>query len=78
MLLKSGSKKARSGFQRKKLGPLGGFKEIISGQKKAPDGSVALPNYVKNDQREINKCIGTHPMENGRFLIIISRFDFEL
>ena len=43
MLLKSGSKKARSGFQRKKLGPLGGFKEIISGQKKAPDGSVALP-----------------------------------
>ena len=49
MLLKSGSKKARSGFQRKKLGPLGGFKEIISGQKKAPDGSIALPKPAGSD-----------------------------
>ena len=49
MLLNSGSKKARSGFQRKKLGPLGGFKEIISGQKKAPDGSVAFLKPASSD-----------------------------
>ena len=46
MLLKSGSKKARSGFQRKKLNSLGAFKEIIGGQKKVAEGTASFAQPV--------------------------------
>jgi len=50
MLLKSGSKKARSGFQRKKLDSLGAFKEIIGGQKKVADGTASFAQPISSDK----------------------------
>jgi hypothetical protein len=45
MLLKSGSKKARQGFKRKKVDTLGSFQEIIKGEKKVNEGSAS---FAKN------------------------------